>query len=129
MYDFRAKYKESIELDESQFITLCKFRNVTNDKKALKLILNHLQPKVIVQVPIVLNPPPITRIVKRTVTTTTTTTIERTDFTGCVNELKEFFESGTKVTIGKHNDSEVGIKSKEEIKLILDANEMVLARD
>jgi len=74
--------------------------------------------------------PPIT--ITKTVTTTTTfknIPTGKLSFAECIKEMKASMEKGEKLTIGKFDDSELGIKSKEEMKLILDANEMVLAKD
>lgn len=52
---FNQTYKDSIILNESQFETLCKYQNSTEDPKALEIIKNHLISKQ--QKPMNLNSP------------------------------------------------------------------------
>lgn len=129
------------ELDKKKLkdmIDSCLKGELLLDKKAFKTLtmayensVNFVEQPVMVH-PSTLRPPPIVRITK---TTTITTTIEAPsfkgdakDFGGCVNELEKIFESGEKY-LQKANDAGLGIKTDKELKLILDANEMVLARD
>ena len=119
--------KEIEEINHQMFEALCKAYNNT---------VEFVEQPIIVQAPILRLPPtppmpPIT--ITKTVTTTTTfknIPTGKLSFAECIKEMKASMEKGEKLTIGKYTDDlELGIKSKEEIQLILDANEMVLARD
>ena len=68
----------------------------------------------------------ITRI--RKVEVEKPTSIVKAGMTACVQELRHIFSEGLNV-LSKMEDMELGIKSEEEIQLILDANRMTLARD
>jgi len=61
--NFKKDYKNSIQLNENQFETICKFQVDIDDQKVLNVIRNHLIEKTIK--PIKLAPPPAPIIIKR----------------------------------------------------------------
>ena len=59
--NFKKDYKNSIQLNEIQFKTICKFQGDIDDQKGLNVIRNHLEKTQ----PIKLVPPPAPIIIKR----------------------------------------------------------------
>lgn len=118
MYDFKSKYKEEIELNEDMFKTLCSYQTATEDKKALKMIRNHLQPKT-VQAPPTLAPPPITTI---TTTTVTTTTIMNPPKRLTINVGKD---ANMGECIKEMETNKLFLKMKERAEIELDDSEMI----